>query len=501
MAATVVQAPLKEATLVQSAQDVGLIFVREYYTFLNKRPDRLFAFYKKDSLFTRGDEGVPTEMASGQEEIGKKLKECNFEDCKVLVTQVDSQLSANNGIIVHVLGEMCNQTNASQKFSQTFFLATQPNGYYVLNDIFRFLKDEVNIDYYHCEEEESDEAVPQVCNIPVKVLNLTEDAIEGPKETILEKSKGEKNSSVVSDVAEPVITSPIPSKITKPTDNDNKSLLESKSTPLEPRNTDQEVKQEVEQQQPSKQGSTKTWANLTAAATIPSVPGTSTGTTSPELSAPVTPEAPSPVISEAEKPASSDIQEISLTVPVKPFKTAKGEETVKPNGPKAQPKHVVKPDQTQTHTIPPNSVYYKNQGPRNKDFVTQIFVKQIHDTATEEQIKEAFTIFGPVKYANLTKNRSCAFLEFISHESVPKALAQHKVLLANGHTVLAEERRYNNYPVGNRFSHNNNQNRNQNYNNNSTFERKPNNNYRRPTTRPNPTFVKAKTVPTPSQKV
>lgn len=49
------------------SQDVGLIFVREYYTFLNKKPHRLHAFYGKDSLFTRGDEGVSVTVAKGQE--------------------------------------------------------------------------------------------------------------------------------------------------------------------------------------------------------------------------------------------------------------------------------------------------------------------------------------------------------------------------------------------------------------------------------------------------
>ncbi|CAO3597046.1 unnamed protein product [Absidia cylindrospora] len=45
------------ATATLASQDVGLLFVREYYTFLNKKPSRLHAFYNKDSYFVRGDEG------------------------------------------------------------------------------------------------------------------------------------------------------------------------------------------------------------------------------------------------------------------------------------------------------------------------------------------------------------------------------------------------------------------------------------------------------------
>lgn len=58
------------------------------------------------------------------------------------VSTVDSQASADGGIIIQVIGEMSNKGGNWRKFSQTFFLAQQPNGYYVLNDIFRYLSDE-----------------------------------------------------------------------------------------------------------------------------------------------------------------------------------------------------------------------------------------------------------------------------------------------------------------------------------------------------------------------
>lgn len=65
-----------------------------------------------------------------------------FNDCKVFVSSVDSQSSANGGIVIQVLGEMSNKDGPWRKFAQTFFLAEQPNGYFVLNDIFRYLKEE-----------------------------------------------------------------------------------------------------------------------------------------------------------------------------------------------------------------------------------------------------------------------------------------------------------------------------------------------------------------------
>lgn len=50
-----------------ASQDVGLIFVREYYTFLNRKPQRLYAFYGENSVLVRGDEGESVSTYHGQE--------------------------------------------------------------------------------------------------------------------------------------------------------------------------------------------------------------------------------------------------------------------------------------------------------------------------------------------------------------------------------------------------------------------------------------------------
>lgn len=80
------------------------------------------------------------------QEIQEKIGAQSFKDCKVRVSNVDAQASIGNGIVIQVLGEMSNNGLPNRKFSQTFFLAEQPNGYYVLNDIFRYLKDDDDIE-------------------------------------------------------------------------------------------------------------------------------------------------------------------------------------------------------------------------------------------------------------------------------------------------------------------------------------------------------------------
>ena len=54
------------------------------------------------------------------------------------MSNVDSQESFKN-IVVQVIGEISNKAAAHRKFVQTFVLAEQPKGYFVLNDIFRYI--------------------------------------------------------------------------------------------------------------------------------------------------------------------------------------------------------------------------------------------------------------------------------------------------------------------------------------------------------------------------
>ena len=83
--------------------------------------------------------------------INDRIKELDFQDCKVRVSNVDSQESFKS-IVVQVIGEISNKAAAHRKFVQTFVLAEQPKGYFVLNDIFRYIVDE--------EEEEMENGHP-----------------------------------------------------------------------------------------------------------------------------------------------------------------------------------------------------------------------------------------------------------------------------------------------------------------------------------------------------
>ncbi|KAJ3416495.1 hypothetical protein HDV05_001232 [Chytridiales sp. JEL 0842] len=130
-----------------NSYEVGWLFVQEYYTFLNKEPQKLHLFYNSKSSFIHGTEGETLETQEGQKAIHKRITELDFQDCKVLVSNVDSQRSFGGCIVVMVLGEISNKGAASHKFAQTFVLAEQPYGYFVFNDMFRYLKEDIDNEY------------------------------------------------------------------------------------------------------------------------------------------------------------------------------------------------------------------------------------------------------------------------------------------------------------------------------------------------------------------
>ncbi|CAG8580025.1 2752_t:CDS:2 [Acaulospora morrowiae] len=168
-----------------NASEVGWLFVHEYYTFLNKEPSRLHCFYGRKSTLIHGTEGEPVKPIQGEKEIQEKIQELDLENCRVRVTNVDSQSSINGGIVIQVLGEMSNRSESSRKFAQTFFLAEQPNGYYVMNDIIRFLKEDDEVDEEG--EEIETETHPSVEGAVTNDANEEEIGSTSPTGTLVEE--------------------------------------------------------------------------------------------------------------------------------------------------------------------------------------------------------------------------------------------------------------------------------------------------------------------------
>lgn len=63
----------------------------------------------------------------------------SMEVTKAEIETVDAQESLSGGVIVLVTGHLTGrQDGVRREFTQTFFLAPQDKGYFVLNDLFRY---------------------------------------------------------------------------------------------------------------------------------------------------------------------------------------------------------------------------------------------------------------------------------------------------------------------------------------------------------------------------
>ncbi|KAI9283066.1 hypothetical protein BC943DRAFT_105716 [Umbelopsis sp. AD052] len=371
-------------------QEIGMMFVHEYYNFLHDDPQKLHLFYNKNSSYLHGEEGdLNVKLVSGNQHIRKAITDLNLNNCMVMVSSVDSQSSANNGIIVQVLGEMSNQGTEARKFAQTFFLAEQPKGYYVLNDIFRFLREDIDYEEGFTEEEVAPAAVEEKAAEPEQPAVSSDDAQTAAVEaTQVAEAKPEEESAVVPEVKETPAVAKTEETKEKPVEQaangvaSEGSAKEQQQQQQRPKKSKADGDKQKQKQHASaaKSNAPKTWANL--AANDSEKWGTQ--------------------VAEAKGPVAS--------VPVNP------------------PKQSPQPQQQQLQNKP------------TKTENISIFVKNVQQTMTEEQLKEAFGKFGAIKTLTVVHPKNCAFLDFNNAESAHKALSQQKITIGSA-IVLAEERR------------------------------------------------------------
>ncbi|KAK4351640.1 hypothetical protein RND71_030953 [Anisodus tanguticus] len=128
-----------EATPV-SAQVVGNAFVQQYYHILHHSPGLVFRFYQDISKLGRPEVDGSMSITTTMQAINDKILSLNYGDFRAEIKSVDSQESFNGGVLVLVTGYLTGKDNLIRNFSQTFFLAPQDRGYFVLNDMFRYVE-------------------------------------------------------------------------------------------------------------------------------------------------------------------------------------------------------------------------------------------------------------------------------------------------------------------------------------------------------------------------
>ncbi|KAL9157875.1 hypothetical protein ABFS82_08G031600 [Erythranthe guttata] len=124
-----------------SAQVVGNAFVEQYYHILHHSPELVFRFYQDVSVLSRPDPNGLMTTVTTMKSINDKICSLDYKNYKAEIKTADAQDSYADGVIVLVTGYLTGKDNRRRKFTQTFFLAPQDKGYYVLNDLFRYAEE------------------------------------------------------------------------------------------------------------------------------------------------------------------------------------------------------------------------------------------------------------------------------------------------------------------------------------------------------------------------
>ncbi|KAJ1797391.1 hypothetical protein LPJ59_003170 [Coemansia sp. RSA 2399] len=375
-------------------QEVGWMFAKQYYNMMNSDPSRLYMFYGKKSTFIQGTEGVVVKQASGQQEIRAAIAASDFKDCRVAVSNVDTLPAIGDGILIQVLGKISFGDQAPRDFCQTFLLAEQPGGYYLHNNILRYLK-EVDDEPEAVGTEPVAIAAPVEASVPPAAAKP---AAAVPKDEKVDTSEDAKKDAVVAAPKEAVVAEPsAPDSEAKPVAavaEEKPAVVSSeadtkpKTARVNPAAAEKPVSEEAPKTEklaapvPSKPTS---WANLAA--------------------------------SESNKWGS---------------KMANIEGTVAP----AAQMQTASPESSSRVSTPASGT----RDSRRRNEALSVFLKNIPQTATTTAIKDAFSAFGPVASIDYAPHKTTSIVEFSSEAAKQKALRAGSVtVLAN--RVVIEERR------------------------------------------------------------
>ncbi|GAV83924.1 RRM_1 domain-containing protein/NTF2 domain-containing protein [Cephalotus follicularis] len=124
------------------AQVVGNAFIEQYYHILHQSPELVFRFYKESSVLSRPDSNGVMVSVTTMQGINEKILSLDYKNSKAEIKTADSQKSYKDGVTVLVTGCLTGKDSLRRKFAQSFFLAPQDNGYFVLNDVFRYVEDD-----------------------------------------------------------------------------------------------------------------------------------------------------------------------------------------------------------------------------------------------------------------------------------------------------------------------------------------------------------------------
>lgn len=125
-----------------SAETVGHAFVSQFYRILHQSPDLVHRFYQDSSAMSRPGPDGTLVTVTAMDGIKDLILSLNCKDYKAEILTADAQASYMDGVIVLVTGCLTGKDDVRRKFTESFFLAPQDKGFFVLNDAFRFIEED-----------------------------------------------------------------------------------------------------------------------------------------------------------------------------------------------------------------------------------------------------------------------------------------------------------------------------------------------------------------------
>ncbi|KAK3997349.1 putative ntf2 and rrm domain-containing protein [Cladorrhinum sp. PSN332] len=427
--------------------EVSWYFVEQYYTNLAKNPEKLHLYYGKKSQFVFGVETEIATIAVGRIPIQERIKQLDFQDAKVRVSNVDSQESGDN-IVIQVIGEIANKGGESKKFVQTFVLAQQPSGYFVLNDILRYILDDV------AEEKETaaePTAPAEAEAAPVEVeVEQKEEVAPAEETTEKEEEPTELDAAAVAQkleetVEEPPIAAEVPAPEPVAEVPEEKPAEEEK---VETQPDAESVVEEIAEEAATKPEEPEAPVPTPAPAPVAAAPAP---VAAPAPAQPEKPkEPPKPMTWASRLAAASGPKPVIPVIP----KTATPPAPAQARVP--APAAAQQPASTETS---PAAAATKEQGSEwqtaetkrqsriqpvapavTEDKGTMAYIKYVTDKVKEDELKTLLASFGELAYFDINRQKNCAFVEFKTQAGYAAAVGANPHTV-NGESIVVEQRR------------------------------------------------------------
>ncbi|PKU77565.1 putative G3BP-like protein [Dendrobium catenatum] len=372
---------------VRYAQLVGNAFVQQFFLVLHKSPDQLHRFYKESSKLGRpGPNGEMTATSSLQD-INEKILSMDYSEYRTQIKTVDAQETLNGGVLVLVTGYLFGKDDVRRGFTQSFLLATQETGFYVLNDIFRFVEEE--------DQQQERQGLANETWVPFSAENGT---VTPQEHYPSEQSEEEPEKDEITE-----------EEVYDPSEHGGESSND----------TAEHVEKEI---------------NEVPTALQPTVAGSNPSTgRKPNVSY------ASIVMAMKEKPA-----------PVSVAKSAPNEAVPTDTEQKAPAAPTPAPALARAAKVPARGSYAAetNVAQESEAEGYSIYIKRLPLNATCAQLEEVFKIFGPIKPNGIQVRRNMlhgfcfGFVEFEVADAVKSAIKASPVLIG-GRKAYVEEKRTN----------------------------------------------------------